>query len=86
MFTFLTSEISGKLVFDHVVSIMIVYIVQQSQSGMISGKVSENHVKMILEQLSDEAAKKKKTVTIDRKKYVDDPTEPDLDDLWSDED
>ena len=61
-------------------------IVQQSQSGMISGKVSENHVKMLLEQLSEKDAKTKKKVNIDRKKYVDDPDEPDLDNLWSDDD
>lgn len=53
---------------------------------MISGKVSENHVKMILEQISAKEAKKKTSVNIDRKKLVDDPDEPDLDNLWSDDD
>merc|ERR1712154_751081 len=43
-------------------------LIQQSQSGMINGKVSENHVKMILDQLSEKEAKKKTSVTIDRKK------------------
>eukprot|EP01084_Bolivina_argentea_P146693 256789_1 len=42
-------------------------IIQQHQSGMISGKVSENHVKMLLEQISEKESKKKNTVTIDRK-------------------
>lgn len=53
---------------------------------MISGKVTENHVKMVLEQLSDKDAKKRNSVKIDRKKIVDDPNEPDLNNLWSDED
>eukprot|EP00484_Ammonia_sp_Unknown_P021447 CAMPEP_0197044242 /NCGR_PEP_ID=MMETSP1384-20130603/20353_1 /TAXON_ID=29189 /ORGANISM="Ammonia sp." /LENGTH=140 /DNA_ID=CAMNT_0042475669 /DNA_START=42 /DNA_END=464 /DNA_ORIENTATION=- len=61
-------------------------LIQQSQSGAISGKVSENHVKMLLEQLSENDAKNKKSVNFDRKKLVDDPDEPDLDNLWSDED
>ena len=60
--------------------------VQQTQSGMISGKVTENHVKMLLEQLSDKNAKKAGKVEIDRKKLVYDPDEPDLDNLWSDDD
>merc|ERR1712154_366839 len=45
-------------------------LIQQSQSGMISGKVTENHVKMVLEQLSDKDAKKRNSVKIDRKKIV----------------
>merc|ERR1712154_654188 len=61
-------------------------LIQQTQSGMISGKVTENHVKMVLEQLADKAEKKRNSVKIDRKKMVDDPNEPDLDNLWSDED
>eukprot|EP01083_Nonionella_stella_P023825 65895_1 len=61
-------------------------LIQQSQSGSISGKVSEDHVRMLLEQLSENDAKKKTKVKIDRKKLVDDPDEVDLDNLWSDED
>ncbi len=61
-------------------------LVKQSQSGMISGKVTENHVKMLLEQLSEQKAKKTGKVKIDRKKLVDDPDEVDLDNLWSDDD
>eukprot|EP00485_Elphidium_margaritaceum_P003327 CAMPEP_0202691646 /NCGR_PEP_ID=MMETSP1385-20130828/6302_1 /ASSEMBLY_ACC=CAM_ASM_000861 /TAXON_ID=933848 /ORGANISM="Elphidium margaritaceum" /LENGTH=377 /DNA_ID=CAMNT_0049347085 /DNA_START=985 /DNA_END=2120 /DNA_ORIENTATION=+ len=60
-------------------------LIQQSQSGIISGKVSENHVKQILEQLSEKEAKKKTSVKIDRKILVDDKDEPDLDNLWSDD-
>jgi len=60
-------------------------LIQQSQSGIISGKVSENHVKQILEQLSEKEAKKKTSVKIDRKILVDDENEPDLDNLWSDD-
>eukprot|EP01083_Nonionella_stella_P265333 898895_1 len=59
-------------------------LIQQVQSGMISGKVTENHVRMLLEQLSDKKRKKVGKVKIDRKKLVDDPDEVDLDNLWSD--
>ena len=52
---------------------------------MITGKVSENHVKMLLEQLSEQNSKKKTKVKIDRKKLVDDPDEVDIDNLWSDD-
>merc|ERR1712154_234354 len=51
-------------------------LIQQSQSGMINGKVSENHVKMILDQLSEKEAKKKTSVTIDRKKMSTIQTNP----------
>eukprot|EP00483_Globobulimina_turgida_P003551 UN03557 len=61
-------------------------LIQQSQTGMISGKVTENHVKMLLEQLSEKNAKKTGKVKIDRKKLVNDPDEVDLDNLWPDDD
>lgn len=61
--------------------------VQQAQRGLIKGKVSDDYVRNILKQISDQAAeqKKKAKVEIDRKKIVDDPDEPDLDNLWDDD-
>merc|ERR1719471_411689 len=55
-------------------------LIQQAQRGQIQGKVSDDYVKNILKQIGDQAAEqKKKKVEIDRKKIVDDPDEPDLD-------
>mmetsp|Transcript_108265 Transcript_108265/g.132088 ORF Transcript_108265/g.132088 Transcript_108265/m.132088 type:complete len:137 (-) Transcript_108265:23-433(-) len=58
-------------------------IMQQYSSGQINGKVTEQQVKVLLEQLNKNSNKKKTKITFARKLDDDDD---DLDNLWSDDD
>lgn len=60
-------------------------IIQQHSQGMFSTKVSESHVKRLLETQSKNESKNKSKITFKRKVCADDE-DIDVNDLWSDDD